>query len=160
YSGFTKVRKVSVSEGVVQDLCDKPGPVVGGAWNADGVIIFGTNSTGLWKTTASGSKPVALTTLDSSRHEREHELPQFLPDGKHFLYLRVSDQPDYTGIYIGSIDDAPERQSAQRILDTHFGVTFLPSPGGRAGLLFSYHDGTVSAQGFDPGTQRFQGEVK
>jgi len=158
YSGFNKIRKVEVSTGVVEDLCDKPAPMVGGSWNSEGVIIIGSNNTGLWKTMAAGGKPVPLTVLDASWHEREHELPQFLPDGRHFLYLRVSEQPERTGIYVGSLDDPPERQSKQRILDTQFGVRFLPTPDGKGGRLLSFRNGTVTAQDFDPDKLQLHGQ--
>ena len=87
-----KLRKADTVAGGTLDICDKPGPPVGGSWNRDGVIIFGSNTTGLWRVAAAGGTPVPLTKLDSSRGEREHELPS-LPDGKHFLYLRISNMP-------------------------------------------------------------------
>jgi hypothetical protein len=92
---------------------------------------------------ATGGKAVPLTVLDASWHEREHELPQFLPDGRHFLYLRVS-SPEHSGIYAGSLDDPPEHQSQKRILETAFGATFVPSPDGGTGTLLSYRDGVLS----------------
>jgi serine/threonine protein kinase/Tol biopolymer transport system component len=158
FSGFANVRKVNIATGTVEDLCQKPGPVVGGSWNAQGVIIFGTNSTGLWKTSASGGKAAPLTTLNAAWHEHEHELPQFLPDGKHFLYLRVSDTGDRTGIYVGSLDDPSDRQSETRLLDTGFGATFVPSTDGAGGHLLTFRDGVLKSQHFDPTTLKMQGE--
>ena len=35
-------------------------------------------------------------------------IPQFLPDGRRFLYLRVSSASDKTGVYVGSLDVKPE----------------------------------------------------
>src|SRR5262245_61440981 len=32
---------------------------------------------------------VAITALDTARHERGHRYPQFLPDGRHYLYVAV-----------------------------------------------------------------------
>ena len=158
FSGFTNIRKVEVSTGVVQDLCDKPGPMIGGSWNQDGVIIFGSNSKGLWRVKEGTAVP--LTVLDSSRHEREHELPQFLPDGRHFLYLRVSDNADQTGIYVGSLDDPPDHQNMRRVFATGFGARYLPSPDGKAGSLLSFRTGgIVTAQRFDPGTLQFQDQA-
>jgi hypothetical protein len=54
-----------------------------------------------------------------AKGEFGHRFPQFLPDGRHFLYLRVStDDPNRTGIYAGSIDAKPDEQSLKRLLAT------------------------------------------
>ena len=58
---------------------------------------------------ASGGTPVPVTVLDESRKERSHRLPQFLPDGKHFLFLVQAPDgtPDTDGgfaIFAASLD--------------------------------------------------------
>jgi hypothetical protein len=72
----------------------------GGAWNRDGVIIFG-GPDGLMQGSASDSNPVAVTKVDASRQETAHAEPVFLSDGRHFLYLRRSSVAEYSGIYVG-----------------------------------------------------------
>jgi len=145
-----KLSKVDVTSGESQDICDKPNPPVGGSWNRDGVIIFGSNVSGLWRVPAAGGTPVPLTVLDTSRHEREHELPSFLPDGKHFLYLIVSSVQDNTGIFVGTLNDPPERQSRKRLLATGFGAQYVPSPDGGSGHLLFLRDGNLMSQTFAP----------
>jgi eukaryotic-like serine/threonine-protein kinase len=149
FSGFNKVRKVDVLDGNVQDLCNKPAPVIGGSWSQQGVIIFGSNLTGLWKVSAEGGTALPLTTLDPSRSENEHELPTFLPDGKHFLYLRHSTVAGNSGIYVGSLDDPPERQSTKRVLESGYGVNYVAPNNGNPGRLLFYRDGKLMAQTFD-----------
>lgn len=144
-----KLKKVDAQTGALQDICDKPGPPVGGSWNNTGTIIFGGISTGLWKVDAAGGKPRPLTVLDASRHERQHELPSFLPDGRHFLYLRNSEVAEETGIFAGSLDEPPERQSKKQILQTGFGAYFEPSMEGGTGWLLFLRDGTLMEQPFD-----------
>ena len=153
-----KLRKADSQGGPTQDICNKPGPPVGGSWNSGGVIIFGNTTTGLWRCPAEGGTAVPLTVLDASRQEREHELPVFLPDGKHFLYLRVSKTPEMTGIYAGSLDDPPERQSTKLLLATGFGAIYVPSPGSGIGRLLFLRQGTLMAQPFDPGKLALMGE--
>jgi eukaryotic-like serine/threonine-protein kinase len=154
-----KLKKVDVTTGAVQDICDKPGPPIGGSWNKDGTIIFGSNSTGLWKVPAAGGVPVALTKLDPARNEREHELPSFLPDGRHFLYLRVSaTKPEENGVYTGSLDDPPEKQSEKRIMATGFGVQYVPGSENGLGWLMFLRDGALMAQPFDPSRLALAGE--
>ena len=50
------------------------------------MIVF---SRGDWdlRVPASGGEPVQLTTLDKNRVEAFSAVCQFLPDGRHFLYL-------------------------------------------------------------------------
>ncbi len=151
YGGIGKIRRTEVSSGAAQDICDRPNgrTPIGFTWNSDGVIVMGTESTGLWKVPAAGGTAVPLTVLDVSRHEREHELPMFLPDGRHFLYFRASGAPENTGIYVGSLDDPPERQNGTRVLAAGFGATYVPTDdANRVRLLFP-RDGTLMEQGFD-----------
>jgi hypothetical protein len=122
------------------------------------LIIFGSNTAGLWKVSAAGGTPASLTKLDDSRHERNHELPSFLPDGHHFLYLRVSANPEESGIFAGSTDDAPERQSRKRILATSFGAYYVPGNDGGSGWLLFLNDGTLMAQSFDSAKLERRGE--
>jgi len=159
FSGFSKVQDVDIQSGSVQDICDKPGPVIGGSWNHDGMIIFGSDTTGLWKVPAAGGTAVPLTVLDKSRQEREHELPQFLPDGRHFLYLRTSRVAGESGIYVGSLDTQPERQSEKRILATEFGAAYVPFNDGKPGNLLFLRNDTLMAQRFDVDKLEPQGQA-
>jgi Tol biopolymer transport system component len=149
FPGALKLRKVEVASGTVQDICDKPALPIGGSWNRDGVIIFGTLTAGLWRVPAEGGKAVPLTVLDASRHDIDHELPSFLPDGRHFIYFISSRVPEESGIYVGSLDDSPDHQSKKRILATRFGGGYVPSDALANGHLLFLRDGTLMSQRFD-----------
>ena len=69
-----------------------------------------------------------------AKGETRHNWPQFLPDGHHFLYLRVSNDPNQIGIYIGSIDVKPEDQSLKRVLATNREAYYAASPSGGSGI--------------------------
>jgi len=76
-----------------------------GSWNADDAILFlpERSQAGLHRIPAGGGKPVPVTTIDTSRGEISHGMPQFLADGRRFLYnIAASSQP---GFYVGSLDD-------------------------------------------------------
>ena len=88
--------------------------------------------------------------LDATRHERQHELPSFLPDGRHFLYLRIFETPEESGIFVGSLDDPPDRQSKKRIVANGFGASYAPANDGDVGRLLFLQEGTLMAQPFDP----------
>ena len=45
-----------------------------------------------------GGTPASVTSLDVSRGESSHRFPSFLPDGRHFVYLATSTQPEHDGI--------------------------------------------------------------
>ena len=84
-----KLRKVALDGTAPTALCDAPDPR-GGAWSPNDVILFApNNSGGIDRVSANGGDPVPVTHLDAKRGERGHRYPQFLPDGKHFLYVAI-----------------------------------------------------------------------
>jgi len=147
--GSSKLRKSDISSGAVETICDLPSPPIGGSFNQDGVIIFGNSRGGMWKVPVSGGKAQALTALDASRNERSHELPTFLPDGRHFLYLRSSTVADYSGVYLGSIDTKPDQQSSKLIVATRVGAAYVPASATVPAQLLFLREGRVLAQAFD-----------
>jgi len=107
-----KLKKVEVSGGQVQVLCDAPNGR-GGTWNRDGVIVFTPDGlgVGLFRVSSSGGSPVQMTKLDASRFEQSHRCPMFLPDGKHFLYFAANfgGKTEYNAIFLGSLDSQERR---------------------------------------------------
>jgi serine/threonine protein kinase len=137
-----KLKKVGVSEGRVQVLCDAPNGR-GGAWNRDGVIVFTPGGLGgLFRVISSGGSPVEMTKPDPTRFESSHRWPVFLPDGKHFLYLAAN----FTGhlennaIFLGSLD-SQERRS---LVSTSANAAYA-----EPGYLVYLRDKTLVAQPFD-----------
>jgi hypothetical protein len=146
-----KLKKVDASGGLPQDICDVPA-LIGGSWSRQGTIIFSAGGgAGVFRTAASGGTPTRVTTGDDL-------FPWFLPDGRHFLYLHMA-TPDDTGIYLGSLDDAPERQSKQRLLASTLNVQYVPSFSSGRGYILFYRDGAVLAQPFDESRLALAGEA-
>ena len=101
-----------------QTVADLPGArFAGGAWNQDGVIVFGS-PIGLFRVPASGGVPVQITAVDPARQEVHHIEPSFLPDGRHFLDTRYSADKEKSGVYVGSVDAKPEQQSSKFLVAT------------------------------------------
>jgi len=148
YSGVETIDKVEAATGLVQPICEKPGPAVGGAWNRDGVIIFGSVNTGLWRVPATGGKPVPLTRLDASRHESTHQLPVFLPDGRHYLFLAASTDKSQIATFARLLDDAPEKPS-RLIVNSEYSTGFVALPGEKSGWLLYLRNGSMVGQTFD-----------
>jgi hypothetical protein len=64
------------------------------------VIVFGSQTGGLFTVPAEGGPPAPLTTPDASREEIAHRSPFFLPDGRNLLYRAYPSNE----ILLGSLD--------------------------------------------------------
>jgi Tol biopolymer transport system component len=127
----------------------------GGAWSADGQIVFGSVGGGLFRVPASGGTAMPLTRVDGSRGEAAHRHPQILPGG-HFLYWAWADKPENSGVYV-----APLAKPAERVLvlPTETAAIFAPGPDGRDYLLW-LRSGTLLAQELDTSALKLRGEAR
>jgi Tol biopolymer transport system component len=138
-----KLKKVDMSGGQVQVLCDAPFGR-GGTWNRDGVIVFTPDAFGgLSRVSSSGGSPAEITKLDVSRFEQSQRWPVFLPDGKHFLYLgaNFSGRLENNAIFLGSLDS----QERRLLVSTSANAAYA-EPGF---LLYLRDNKTLVAQAFD-----------
>ncbi len=96
FFGGGKLKKIPISGGAAITLADAPDNR-GASWGANGEIVYTPTSTsGLLMVGEGGGEPRVLTTKDSTKHERTHRWPSFLPDGKHVLFtVGTMDSPDY-----------------------------------------------------------------
>jgi Tol biopolymer transport system component len=122
----------------------------GASWNADGTILFnGGIKTSLLHATIDGGSPTLATRLDPNHGELQHNWPQFLPDGQHFLFLSVNDRSPATQLWIASLGG----DQRTHLLDDVSGAEYV-APGyllfGREGLLY--------AQRFDPSAEVLSGD--
>jgi eukaryotic-like serine/threonine-protein kinase len=156
YQADGKLKKIDTSGGPAEALCDAPDQVVGGAWTRDGVIVFRKDGA-LMRVSAAGGTPSAV--IPAARGN-SYAFPAFLPDGRHFLYLRGARKPEDTGFYVGSLDIKPEQQSTQRLMDAAFQPLYVPSVDSGPGHLIILRDGTLLAQPFDAGRLQLAGEAK
>jgi eukaryotic-like serine/threonine-protein kinase len=102
YFSDGKLRRVSLDGGAPTVLCDAPDSR-GGSWSKYDVIVFAPSNLGpLMRVPAKGGAPIPVTKIDASRHEKGHRYPQFLPDGKHFLFVAITGQ-EPVSTYAGSV---------------------------------------------------------
>lgn len=149
YLGFFQadhLSRISIDGGAPQTLATAGWN--GGTWGASTlrgqqIILFSTKD-GLARLPAQGGEIVAVTRRHGKRKELDHVQPQFLPDGRHFLYVVRSELEENSGIYIGDIRSKPEAQSLRRLMPGSSRVWWAP-PGH---LLFVREDNLV-AQAFD-----------
>ena len=154
-----KLKKVDILGGAPQSVCDDQNIAVGGSWNSDGVILFGSTAGGIMRVAASGGTAVPATAIDSNRKETRHAFPVFLPDGRHFLYLRSSTDPELSGIYVGSLDAEPDRQDLKRLISTAYGADYAGSPDSSSGRVLFVRDSTLFTQAFDERRLNLTGEA-
>jgi Tol biopolymer transport system component len=158
-----KLKKVDLAGGPPTTLSDAPQNWGGGAWNGDNVIVFGSRAGPLMQVPSAGGVPVAVTKLDEKREEFSHGFPSFLPDKKHFVYLRRSSKAEFTGIYIGAVGLPPEQQDSKLLVATENSAVYTPSPDPREdtrglGFLLYLRDATLMAQPFDAAALKLEGE--
>jgi eukaryotic-like serine/threonine-protein kinase len=122
----------------------------GGNWGANGLILFADWTSGIYAVPARGGPVTALTQFDQSGLDFAHAWPQFLPDGRHFMYQLVSTDPARAGVYLGTVG-SPDRA---RLLDVPSPAVYVP-PGY---LLYVRHD-MLMAQGFDASQMKLDGRA-
>jgi eukaryotic-like serine/threonine-protein kinase len=144
-----RLRKIDASGGPPQSLADASAPR-GGAWSPEGVIVFAPDQAGpLMKVPAAGGAATSATQLDDARGESTHRWPQFLPDGKRFLYLaRIVQRDENNAIRVGSLDG-----KEQRIL-----FTTETNASYASGHLLYGRETTLMAQPFDLKSLQFTGD--
>ena len=65
-----------------------------------------------------------MTTLNAARGEYSHGWPEFLPDGRRFLFVVRSSQPEHSGIYLTSLDKPDERK---RVMPDYSRAAYSPA---------------------------------
>ena len=121
---------------------------LGGSWGSDGTIIFGNNPGGpIFRVPAEGGEVVAATRVGLPE-QRGHMFPQFLPDGRHFLYL-VTGSPEGRGVYVGQLGES----ASTRLFDADGAAVYSPT-----GHLLFVRDGKLLSQDFDPDRLALTGE--
>jgi Tol biopolymer transport system component len=147
FFGGGKLKTVDVANDHVETLTDATAPH-GGDWNANGVLLFAAAG-GISRISADGSGLTAVTKLDESAGDYQHGWPEFLPDGRQFVYIIRSRVAARTGLYLGSIDSPIHK----RIMPAYSRVAYSPT-----GHLLFVRNGTLTAQPFDIATTEVFGD--
>ena len=151
------LKRLDLGGGAPQTLA----PVTSGAgatWSANGVVVFAPITRGtLMRVSATGGVVAAATTLGAG--QTGHLAPQFLPDGRRFLFMAVG-TPDAAGIYLGTLDGG----APFRLTPNDSGGTYLSEgPGGagsfrESGWMLWVRAGTLLAQRLDVAKAALTGE--
>jgi Tol biopolymer transport system component len=151
-----KLLKVDISGGFAKALCDLDSIVLSGAWSKDGVILFGGVTMPLMRVSADGGVPTPVTALDRAHGDVAHLNPYFLPDGRHFLYVREMNST--RDISVGSLDAKPSEQDSRRLIEGGFGPMYISSPDSDSGQLLFGRGTSLMAQRFDAGRLTLSGD--
>ena len=131
------VKRIDLDTGLVQRLAKGSVPS-GATWNQDGVIILaGSIDSPLKAVSSDGADLGPLTVLAFG--QTSHRGPQFLPDGRHFVYYAMG-SPDVRGVHVGDM----KRTISRRLFDADTPAVYV------ANHLLYVQQGTLLAQGFDP----------
>lgn len=126
----------------------------GNSWSPQGVILFAqTTSDGIaiHRVSATGGPVTQVTQVDPGR-EVAHFWPQFLPDGRHFLYLAIERSTDPVPprtLYLASIDGGEPRP----LLSSVSRAIYAPP-----GVLLYVSEGVLVARPFDEDRLELVGE--
>ena len=146
-----KLERIDTAGGPPQVLCDSAAGR-GGTWGADGTILFTPEIMGgVSRVPSVGGMPnhVAGTGSESSAMG-SGRWPQFLPDGKHFLFFRYSGNAMESGTYVQSLDGGKPK-----LLLQGFSNAVYAAPG----YLLFIEQGALMAERFDAGELRLTGNA-
>jgi Tol biopolymer transport system component len=138
----TALIKVSSQGGrpeVVTRVTDRP---AGGAWRADGTIVYATTE-GLYAIAASGGDRKLVASPDRARKEDLYGFPQFLPSGHSILFTLISEETTQAPQTVMLDLDTLER----KVILTGSSARYLPG-----GQLLYAADSGLHAVAFDTST--------
>ena len=146
-----KLKVIDIDGGLVRELASAPNPL-GGAWNNDGTILFTPNYAGpIFRISTTDGDAAVVTRVEGQ--QSSHRFPQFLPDGRHFLYyvpggINTNSRTEAGGVYVGQLDAAATR----RLLDADAVAAYAPT-----GYLLFARQRKLIAQKFDPAKLELSG---
>src|SRR5262245_46855266 len=148
-----KLKRLDLPSGSPQIICETPVGRSSGTWSRSGVILFETlGHPEIYRVPATGGEPKYATRLDVSNNENRHSAPQFLADGRDFIYFVHSERPEHTGIYLESLDS----KSAKWLTNSDANGGYARSGGGASYLVFA-RGTSLMAQPFDPTKRELAG---
>jgi eukaryotic-like serine/threonine-protein kinase len=151
-----KLKKIDVTGGPPVLICDAASGR-GGTWNRDDIIVFAPETNGgLSSVPAAGGTPSAIVPAPGAggvSGSFSDRWPEFLPDGKHFIYLGGDVYAVGTtklGIYIGALGS----QGAKFLLQADSDALYTAP-----GYLLFLRGETLMAQRFDAARLKLEGEA-
>jgi Tol biopolymer transport system component len=144
-----KLNRIDASGGPLLALCDAVSGR-GGSWGPDDTVLLALLSGPILRVPASGGTPQPVTKLTGSLNQFSHRWPQFLPDGRHFLFLGQATSSGDSTIYVGSLDGGEPKV----LLRNESNAMYAPP-----GYLLFLRQETLLAQPFNANKLQLAGEA-
>ena len=146
-----KLKKVDIAGNPPVTICDAFNGR-GGAWGVNDMIIFSrTAANPLMAVSAAGGEPVTLRGIDTSRNESSQRWPQFLPDGKHYLYFSrtasFGAEAEGDAIMAASIDGGPSTFVVNSSSNAQFSSGYLLYMRGSSLLAQRMNESSLTLEG-------------
>lgn len=149
----SRLMRIDIATEQSFSVCATSGGPRGGTWGKDDIIVYSPNfQADLYQVPASGGTPSLIVHRDTTKIST-NRWPQFLPDGKHVLYM-AGDHNDpggpNNGIWFTSLDGK----------DNHLVLAGFSDAAFARGQLFYVRDSVLFRQPFDPSSGRLSGEPR
>jgi eukaryotic-like serine/threonine-protein kinase len=120
----SKLKRVGVTGTTPMTLCDAPLEARGGTWSDEGAIVFADAYGGLSQVAATGGVPRRVTIPAEAAKYQSDSWPQFLPDGRRFIYLRQQNPGIEAGgtAYLGTLAGGRPRELVFGVFNALFVV--------------------------------------
>ncbi len=142
-----KLKKYPLEGGTPTTICDAELPF-GASWASDDTIVFAPDQeSALWRVSASGGEPTAITELDREAGEVSHRLPHVLPGAEAVLFTVMRFQTDTTGWSRSQIAVQSLGQEKRILIEGGSDARYVPT--GNLGHLVYALEGTLMAAPFD-----------
>ncbi len=144
----TRLMRVAVDGGAPRRITDAIGR--DGTWNRDGTILFGSSSKGpLSRVDAGGGQATPVAGTEPGPGTRAMA-PQFLPDGRHYIFHLEDLAGDRSGIYLGELDSTGMTRLVAGLWNAMYAE----------GQLLYLRDRVLVAQPLDVAAKKLTGEPR
>ena len=151
-----KLKKVDVAGGPPVTLCDVLPGFPKGSWGSRHTILLDQGAgAGVSLVGDGGGTPKMVLQADPSRQEATVGWPEFLPDGRHFLYIVRAWTEKQTYVRLANLEDG----KTEPLVKNCSRAQYVPagSAGGSGYVLYA-RDGSLLAQLFDDRRMRLAGD--
>ncbi len=145
-----KLKKVSLLGGPPLTISDTSNPM-GGSWGQNGMIIFGTFSSGLFQVSSAGGVPQSITIPDAEQGVTSHRWPDILPGDKAVLFTIWKGSLDVASIGVFDLKTG----KAKRLIE----MGTFPRYAHSGHLVYGGSDGSLLAAPFNLTSLEVKGSV-
>jgi len=145
-----KLKRIAIEGGQVQIVCDEDSGA-DGSWNQHGDILYdGGETDPIQRVDAGGGIPRPVVSVDTEAGETAVGWPEFLPDGRRFLYVMWSEDAS-SRLMLGE----PDSDEVTYLMDVESRVQYA-----EPGYLIYVRDDTLVVQPFDAAAGRIEGDPR